>query len=102
MSDSEGILGPPSRIKPLLEFRALPEYLWGLATTPLLGRFPLGDRHPVIVIPGFMGTEKSTLQLRRALVILGYQTFEWRLGRNTSPVGQVENDLLERVQQVCE
>lgn len=100
MSDPEGTLGPPSRIQALLELRAIPEYLGSLATTPLLDRFPRGDRHPVIVVPGFMGTERSTLRLRRTLVMLGYQTFDWRLGRNTGPVGQMENYLLERVLQV--
>jgi pimeloyl-ACP methyl ester carboxylesterase len=103
MSDSEVSLGPPSSILALLEMRALTEYLSAMAAMPLLDSLlPRGDCHPVIVVPGFMGTRKSTLKLRRTLAMLGYQAFDWQLGRNIGPVGQVEDQLSRRVAQVCD
>ena len=42
-----------------------------------------GDGHPVMVLPGFLGGDDSTLILRRFLTRLGYVTLPWLHGRNT-------------------
>ena len=47
-----------------------------------LKRLPKGDGHPVVVFPGFGGTDLSTLPMRRLLTKLGYSTYGWGLGRN--------------------
>lgn len=41
-----------------------------------------GDRHPVLVLPGFMATDVSTIYLRRYVRRLGYTPYAWQLGRN--------------------
>ncbi|MEM9886218.1 MAG: alpha/beta fold hydrolase [Bacteroidota bacterium] len=41
-----------------------------------------GDGHPVLVIPGFMSTDVSTVHLRRYISNMGYRALPWELGRN--------------------
>jgi pimeloyl-ACP methyl ester carboxylesterase len=40
------------------------------------------DGEPVMVIPGFFASDRSTLGLQRALAREGYRVFGWGLGRN--------------------
>jgi pimeloyl-ACP methyl ester carboxylesterase len=56
---------------------------------PLLRLAPSGDGHPVIVLPGFLGDDRSTWPLRRHLGRLGYAVHGWRLGRNIGPTSDV-------------
>ena len=41
-----------------------------------------GDGHPVLVIPGFLGNDRSTLALRKFLKRIGYKPYAWELGIN--------------------
>jgi len=41
-----------------------------------------GDGHPVLVLPGFMATDKSTSPLRQFIDNLGYEAYGWDIGRN--------------------
>ncbi len=41
-----------------------------------------GDGHPVLIIPGFMATDTSTVPLRSFILKLGYQVYGWGAGRN--------------------
>jgi len=41
-----------------------------------------GDGHPVMVLPGFMSSERSTKVLRNYIAQLGYDVHDWGLGRN--------------------
>lgn len=41
-----------------------------------------GDGHPVIVVPGFLGSDLSTSLLRKFLTKAGYTVYGWDLGRN--------------------
>ncbi|MEM6319016.1 MAG: alpha/beta hydrolase [Bacteroidota bacterium] len=51
-----------------------------------------GDGHPVLVLPGFMASDKSTKVLRGFIQKCGYEAVAWDLGRNR---GEVETlDLL--------
>ena len=52
-------------------------------TWPLLSIAPCGDRHPVLVLPGFTAGDESTLVLRRFLSRLKYRAMPWQLGQNT-------------------
>ena len=63
---------------------------------PCLGQAPRGDGHPVMVIPGFMGTDGSTAVLRSYLQALGYEVYPWGLGRNFGPRDDVEARMVER------
>jgi hypothetical protein len=53
----------------------------------LAGLGPLGPRGPedgppVLVIPGFLATDRTTMDLRRALARAGWRTHPWLLGIN--------------------
>ena len=58
----------------------LPRLLSGLG--PLGPRGPEGGP-PVLVIPGFLGTDRTTMELRRALARAGWRAHPWLLGINT-------------------
>ncbi|TAE38174.1 MAG: alpha/beta hydrolase [Runella slithyformis] len=47
----------------------------------------MGDGHPVMILPGFMGSKSSTGMLRSFVEKLGYNVYDWGLGRN---LGKVE------------
>jgi pimeloyl-ACP methyl ester carboxylesterase len=58
---------------------------------------PKGDGRPILVLPGFIGSDGSTLALRRLLRALGYHVHAWRLGRNLGPTDRIIGGLRERV-----
>ena len=77
---------PPSAFLALAELpRAIAEYGLTSFATPLLLQAPRGDGHPVLVLPGFTTTDRSTAVLRRYLAGLGYDVHGWGLGRNLGP-----------------
>jgi hypothetical protein len=53
---------------------------------PVLRALPKGDGHTIMTIPGFMGADGSTSQLRRFLKNRGYNAIPWGLGRNAAEV----------------
>ena len=62
------------------------EVMWHLPRL-LSGLGPLGPRGPedgppVLVIPGFLATDRTTMELRRALARAGWRSFPWMLGLN--------------------
>ncbi len=58
-----------------------------------------GDGHPVIVMPGFMGSETSTKALRLYLQELGYDVYDWGMGRNFGKIEYVDL-LLARLDEI--
>ena len=71
--------------------------LIGLAVLPLaapwLAAAPRGDGHGVLVLPGLLATDTSTVPLRRFLSWLGYDVRGWDLGRNRGPTQEVLSGL---------
>ena len=67
----------------------------GLLASPLLPAvtIPLGQGHPVMVLPGYLTTDTSSVRLRRSLNAAGYSAHGWELGRNKG----ARADLLERL-----
>jgi len=67
--------------------------LVGLAALPLaapwLAAAPRGDGHGVLVLPGLLASDTSTLPLRRFMRWLGYDVRGWDLGRNRGPTEAV-------------
>jgi pimeloyl-ACP methyl ester carboxylesterase len=61
-----------------------------------------GDGRPVLVLPGFIGSDGSTLALRRLLRALGYHVHAWRLGRNWGPTDAIIDGLGDRVRGLLE
>lgn len=69
----------------------------------LLGHAPRGDGHPVLVLPGFMADDSSTLILRTFLEKLGYQTYGWGLGENLGPANfDTEEELGIRLTEILQ
>jgi hypothetical protein len=72
-----------------------------LARLPLASswlRFaPRGDGHGVLVLPGLLASDASTVVLRRFLRLLGYQVRGWDLGRNLGPTADVLDGLPAQV-----
>ena len=67
---------------------------------PLLSRAPRGERHAVVVLPGFGGADESTRVLREYVRALGYGAHRWMMGRNMGvPDGA---RLLDRVSELRE
>ena len=54
----------------------------------------VGHGRPVMVIPGFLATDFSTLILRRALEEAGYRVHGWGLGMNLG----ARTDMLDRLE----
>jgi pimeloyl-ACP methyl ester carboxylesterase len=71
----------------LAELAALP------LSAPWLAAAPRGDGHGVIVLPGLLGTDRSTALLRQFIRLLGYDVCGWNLGRNLGPTDSVLNGL---------
>lgn len=82
----------------LFEMSALP------LASPLLYSAPRGDGHPVMALPGFMTSDRSTRILRRYLTRLGYDTHRWDLGRNLGPraIGADGELLVEKLHEIHE
>ena len=66
----------------------------GFSWPLLIREAPLGDGHPVMVLPGFLGGDDSTLILRRFLTRLGYVTLPWLHGRNIGNPRQFDGALM--------
>ena len=76
----------PSWLWSLLEApRALTEATSLIPAQSLLKDLPPGDGHPVMTLPGFLATDRSTRVLRRYIYHWGYDSFRWRQGRNLGP-----------------
>ena len=89
---------PPSWLYATDPARAVAEFGLLIAALPLRQLLPVGDGHPVLVLPGLLADDDSTWTLRRILRDLGYRVHGWRLGRNLGPtvetVTGLENLLL--------
>ncbi|MEO0437695.1 MAG: alpha/beta hydrolase [Pseudomonadota bacterium] len=73
-----------------------------LAVRSLLKRLPQGDGHPIMVLPGFLGSDGYNASLRRFLKGLGYAVYGWGLGTNFGPRGGVLEKLLERIEGILD
>ena len=89
--------GPPGWGRLALEMRAPFEFAASFAAAPWLATAPRGDGHPVIVYPGFMGSDSSTAPLRRLLRFLGHDVQGWGQGRNLGPLPEVLDQAQVRI-----
>ena len=91
----------PSPLNAITEIpRALLEMASLLASLPGLSRMQRGDKHAVMVLPGFLVGDPSTAALRRYLAYLGYSAVPWGLGRNTGRLDIMQKQLLVRITEV--
>lgn len=94
---------PPSWLLALTEpVRAILELGSVPMAAPLLTLAPRGDGHPVLVLPGFITSDRSTGLLRRFLTRLGYDAHSWNLGRNLGPkaIGAEGEHLIARLEEI--
>jgi len=93
----------PSWLWALLEApRAISEATTLIPARSLLKGLPPGDGHPVLTLPGFLASDRSTRVLRRYIYEWGYDSFRWRLGRNLGPTrhGNFERMLDARLEKI--
>jgi dienelactone hydrolase len=50
---------------------------------------PKGSPRPVLVLPGFIGSDQSTVPLRSFLWAIGHRPHGWGIGRNIGPANHV-------------
>ena len=81
------------------ELRAALEPLRLVARSPALRAAPRGSG-PVMVLPGFQTTDRSTAPLRRWLRYLGYDAVGWGMGVNRGQLGAVLPTLEGKLQQM--
>lgn len=72
----------PNRFWTWSEGRAMFEVAAFYASMPVLSMLPRGDGHSVLVLPGFLATNTSTVPMRNLLTRLGYDVHGWESGRN--------------------
>lgn len=89
----KGRLRPPNLGLFLAEGRGVFELNATLLMAPALLMAPRGDGHPVLVLPGLLASDVSTLILRRYLDLLGFSTHPWGFGRNTGGVYSMREKL---------
>ncbi|GAA4790731.1 alpha/beta hydrolase [Actinomycetospora chlora] len=68
----------------------------------LLRAAPVGDGHPVLVLPGLGAGDASTRTLRRVLRHRGYRAHGWHLGRNLGPTAEVVDGVPARLAELHE
>ena len=101
MSTRPPVASPPFLLR-AMESRALYEFGSFLAASPFLRLIGRGDRHPVLVLPGFTADDRSTMPLRWFLRGQGYWTHGWSLGSNMGPTRRVVDGLGVRLAEVHE
>ncbi len=102
MSAAAQALRPPSRLLMLMEGRALPEFGAFLGALPLLNLAPHGDGHPVLVLPGLVTSDRTTMPLRAFLASRGYGVSGWNQGRNFGPRAGVERRMVDQVKRLAD
>ena len=103
MSAAQATLPPPSTALRLLEARAVPEFGAFWLMRPWLSSVtPLGDGHPVLVLPGLLADDGSTSALRNFLNSHGYTAHGWNQGRNFGLRANLERDMLARIDELFE
>ena len=85
------------------ELRAPYEFAAGIANLFVTGHLPRGERHPVLVFPGLVASDRSTLVLRSLLWRLGYDAYGWEQGLNFGPRHGVVAGCRARIEELfCE
>ena len=71
----------------------------------LAGLGPIGPRGPedgppVLVLPGFLATDRTTMELRRALARAGWRAYPWMLGINTGAKPNTLQLMIKRLEAI--
>ena len=93
---------PPAHLLLTEGPRATLELAAAATVAPLLAAGPRGDGHAVLVLPGLLGGDPSTLALRRYLRWLNYSVSGWDRGPNVGPTEAVVSGLRTRLEQLAD
>lgn len=63
---------------------------------------PVGDGHPVLVLPGFTSNDASTAPLRHMLKKKGYKPYKWKGGVNLGLKQKTATHLAHRLKEIYE
>jgi pimeloyl-ACP methyl ester carboxylesterase len=96
-ADTDGVSAPPRWLFLTDPARAMAEFGLLIAALPLRQLLPVGDGHPVLILPGLLADDDSTWALRRVVRDLGYRVHGWRLGRNLGPTAATLTGLQNRL-----
>ncbi len=92
---------PPSSLLLMTEFGrgalGLGTYMMSI---PFLQFMARGDGHPVLVLPGMLTSDHSTLPLRFFLKSRSYAAYPWALGRNLLAHRELEVKLLGKLEEL--
>jgi pimeloyl-ACP methyl ester carboxylesterase len=103
MARDGGDIRRPSLARYLTEpGRGAAELATLFVAAPWLARAPRGDGHAVLVLPGLLATDTSTIALRRFLGHLGYRVQGWQLGRNIGPTAAIVEGLPAALDRLAE
>lgn len=94
---------PPSALLTALE---LPRWIAEYAASRTIDTFSpasaVGDRRPVLVLPGFAGGDMSTGRLRGHLRQHGFEAHGWKLGRNLGLTDRLVDGLSDRFGEIAD
>jgi pimeloyl-ACP methyl ester carboxylesterase len=88
---------PPPASLLALESLSLAEYATFVSVAPFIVSRRRGEDHPVLVLPGFTASDRTTKPLRSVLRRKGYSVHGWGLGPNVGPHPHVLAGLNARV-----
>ena len=71
-----------------------------MALSPVARLHRRGDRHPVLVLPGFTASDTSTVPLRWHINGWGFSAHAWGLGRNLGPTPELLAGLADRLDEL--
>jgi pimeloyl-ACP methyl ester carboxylesterase len=92
----------PSNLLFLLEGRAVYDAAAMLPMFALRRYLPQGDGHPVLVLPGFLASSRSTKPLRKFIENLGYRAHRWKLGYNMGYSMRLHYGMRDRITELVE
>jgi len=96
--EAEPDLPPPHPLLALTEaHRAFTEGLSLRLSRKALKNAPRGDGHPVMLLPGFLGSDGYNAAMRRFMASLDYSVHGWGMGRNLGPKPGVLEGLEARI-----
>ena len=92
----------PSKLLMLLESRAVYDAAAMIPMFRVQKFLPQGDNHPVLVLPGFLASSRSTRPLRQYIADLGYRAHRWKLGYNMGYSFKLHYGMRDRVTELVD
>jgi dienelactone hydrolase len=80
----------------------IPDKSCALATAAALPEAPRGNGAPVLLLPGFLGSDRFMQPLADKMTAAGYKTYGWDLGTNTGITPDLAAALQTRLQTIAQ